>query len=157
MHATPKKRLCWNCEGNVSLADETCPYCGVSVIPASLESAPSPYVSAYSHENENKELEIPRSPYAPPEQKSEAVSLSHAETEDESEVPLNEFKNTLTALMLLLAGSVFFLFGLTLALFSQQGVFVLQWNGSYWFIYSLISIPLLFLGWRSLLKLGENS
>ncbi len=29
-----KKKLCWNCEGNVSLEQEICPYCRASIVPS---------------------------------------------------------------------------------------------------------------------------
>ena len=71
-----------------------------------------------------------------------------------SEMPLDSFKSSLMATTLLLAGSVFFLFGLVLALFSHQGVLTLQWDGSIWYVYSALSVPLLIIGWRSLMKIS---
>ena len=47
MNKTAKKRLCWNCEGSVSLEAETCPYCGVSVIPATLENINAGFTPSY--------------------------------------------------------------------------------------------------------------
>lgn len=158
MAVTQKKKLCWNCEGNVSLDDENCPYCGVSVIPASLEipnlHAP-PYQMGHIQENV-----IPRAPYKS-EEHLDSTNEAHAdkskeEGEDIEDTSINEFKNILLSLLFLLTGSLFFLFGLTLMLFSHNGLFTLQWNGTMWYIYSLLSIPLLFFGWRALLKLDMD-
>lgn len=157
MAVIQKKKLCWNCEGNVSLSDETCPYCGVSVIPASLDGSLSSHAPPYQMA-EVQESIIPRPPYHT-EQKNELIleekEEANKETEDE-DVSVNEFKNIVLSLLFLLAGSMFFLFGLTLVLFSHNGVFTLQWDGSFWFIYSLLSIPFLFFGWRALIKLDVD-
>lgn len=160
MTLLPKKRLCWNCEGNVSLSEETCPYCGVSVIPASLDGTNHGLTPPYQM-GAAKENLVPRSPYAlnaetPTVKAEEDVKEISTEELEDSDVPVDEFKNILLALLLLLAGSMFFLFGLTLALFSRNGVFTLQWDSSYWFLYSILSMPLLFFGWRALLKLDEE-
>jgi hypothetical protein len=37
MSAVPKKKLCWNCEGNVAKDIDNCPYCGVYVHGAEVE------------------------------------------------------------------------------------------------------------------------
>jgi len=155
MTQQPKKRLCWNCEGNVSINEETCPYCGVSVIPASLDGSKDTFAPPYSLEASTEAI-IPPPPYAALDHApvnasaKEAVQEENSTDTDDSFV---EFKKVLIALMLLLTGSVFFLFGLVLALFSNQGVFTLQWNGTLWFIYSGLSLPLLLCGWRALTKI----
>lgn len=156
MTAIPKKKLCWNCEGSVSLSEEICPYCGVSVVPASLEGVGHSLSPPYQM-NAAQENTIPRSPYLPDddEDKEDASKKTLVDI-DESDVPVDEFKNILLALLLLLSGSMFFLFGLTLVLFSHNNVFTLQWDSSFWFFYSLLSLPLLFFGWRALLKLDQE-
>lgn len=164
MTVMPKKKLCWNCEGSVSVAEETCPYCGVSVIPASLDGTTHGLNPPYQMNQMSgvKENVVPRSPFAvtqeAQDEKEEGDVAKEADKEEleDSEVPVDDFKNILLSLILLLAGSMFFLFSLTLALFSQGGIFTLQWNSGYWYIYSLLSLPLLFFGWRALLKLDED-
>lgn len=158
MTKSAKKRLCWNCEGSVSIAAETCPFCGVSVIPASLDSPVQNFAPSY-RPGATQENTIPRSPYVSnedkitPEEKEGQRNLKELE---DSEISLDNFKSSLIAVVLLLTGSVFFLFGLALVLFSHNNVLTLQWDGSFWFIYSGLSIPLLFLGWRALLKFDED-
>lgn len=41
MNAKPKKKMCWNCEGNVNLHAEVCPYCRTSLkqSPENLKSS----------------------------------------------------------------------------------------------------------------------
>lgn len=170
MNANPKTRMCWNCEGRISLKEEVCPYCGVSVIPASLdgseEAMPSPYQSLFSQYPSDNAAPIPPSPYATPEDvhgqpHEDRRHVSHPEAEEpdaeQTETSVDGFKSSFLAILFLLGGSVLFLFGLTLALFSHEGVFTLSWDATLWFVYGGLSLPLLFLGWRILSKLEEES
>lgn len=153
MNKSPRKRLCWNCEGSVSLAEEICPFCGVSVVPAFLEGTGADFTPPYSS-NSEKGFEVPKSPYSIDQDKDMAATESaHAKEADDGEPAVDEFKRVVIAVSLLLTGSVFFLFGLALVLFSQNGIFTLQWNGDIWFIYTILALPLLFVGWKSLMKL----
>ncbi len=74
----------------------------------------------------------------------------------EEEAPVMETVSTsdsttvFSCLLFLLGGSVFFLFGLVLWLFSQNGVFTLNWNGDYWYVYLSGGLALLGLGCRVL-------
>lgn len=143
MNKVLKTRLCWNCEGSVSIAEETCPFCGVSVVPASLDPSPlNNFAPPYSIDKSTSLT----SPYI-------VNNEQFSQVQEELEPSIDEFKKTIIATSLLLTGSVFFIFGLALMLFSTDGVFILRWNGTLWFIYSALSLPLLLLGWRSLMKL----
>ena len=77
------------------------------------------------------------------------------EVEDDQPA-MDAFQRTLLATVLLLTGSVFFLFSTAMALFSQHGVFILRWDGSLWYIYMAIAFPLIFFGWKYLSKLDEE-
>lgn len=147
-----KKKLCWNCEGTVSFHEETCPYCGVSVIPAFLEGAGADFSPPYS-KNHEQDLEVPKSPYdLSPNLDEEQPENSKTETE-EIQPAVDDFKSSMAAVALLLSGSVLLLFSLVLALFSRDGVLTLQWDGTIWHIYLLVGVPLFLLGWRSLMKI----
>ena len=52
----------------------------------------------------------------------------------------------------LASGSVFFLFGIILFLFADDGKLTLQWNGEYWIYFFSLSFPIFFLGWKYLQK-----
>lgn len=144
-----KSKLCWNCEGTVSLVEETCPYCGVSVIPATLDGTYDGFAPPYRSSGSQEEMSH-ESPY---DLREEEGKPSVVEEVAVAEVPGDEAKRAIFAVVALLAGSVFFLFGLVLVLFSQHGVFTLQWNANYWYFYLAFSLPLLILGWRVLSKL----
>jgi hypothetical protein len=160
--------MCWNCEGRVSVKEETCPYCGVSVVPASLdgsdEAMPSPFQALFSNYQTENSSDIPASPYAMVhsmddghhDHENAKVQSETEEEEEFSENSLEGFKKGFLAILFLLGGSMLFLFALSLALFSHQGVFTLSWDATLWFVYGGLSLPLLFLGWRLLSQLDEE-
>lgn len=158
MKKASKKRLCWNCEGSVTVDAETCPYCGVSVVPASLDTMSSGFMPSYK-QGELSDGAIPKSPYsfAVQSESSEGIiEKDEDEIEEEHQAPHDEFQRTLLATVFLLTGSVFFIFGLALMLFSEQGMLTLQWDATLWFIYLLVALPMLLLGWKYLSNLESN-
>ena len=143
MSAKTKKKLCWNCEGNVELKHENCPYCGVSLNVSPLAGTKThadlapPYRVASNHSSS-----IPNAPYSSPSSETESKTTDKLPS-------TGEFQAIAISLTFLFIGSVFGIFGILLFLFSDsQGVFTLSWHGSYWYIYVLLALPLLFLGWK---------
>lgn len=161
MNARPKKKLCWNCEGNVSLKAETCPFCGVSVVGLSSDISPVTPTPPYKLVNPAHESSIPVSPFAVAE---EGVA-EEGENEADDQLPESEAeavdadddsKHVVLVLTLLLAGSLFFIFGFALLLFSEEGYLSLHWSSGYWFIYLLLALPMLFFGFRFLHALPDR-
>lgn len=150
MSTTVKRKLCWNCEGSVTRDAANCPYCGVYLHPKDddgyedIEDHRPPY--AIPEEQENT---VPEAPYAATreaviENKPEKTPLQIMKAQSA------DWKIVVLPLAMLLAGSLSLLFGVLLLLFSHNGTFTLQWNASYWVYYLVASIPLLFMGWKSL-------
>lgn len=145
-----KTRLCWNCEGNVLISQEVCPFCGVSVVPASLDErssfAPSYRISGHS------DSAVPDSSYAMHLDSTKGANEGPSEREDDIETTAayHDFKQMLMAAIALLSGSIFLLFSLVLLLFSSQGTLTLQWDATLWFVYGGFALLLLFFGWRKL-------
>ena len=155
MNKPQKKRFCWNCEGLVVLGEETCPFCGVSIIPASLDGQGTNFSPPYKLVG-GSESSIPPSPFFTKDKASTEEPSDSSSEDSDSDPSIDGFKRFFMATLLLLSGSIFFLFGLVLCLFSHNGIFTLQWDGTLWFIYSGLSLPLLLLGWRSMIKLDDN-
>ena len=166
MNDNEKKKMCWNCEGDVHFYALQCPYCGVDLGGGETdkeEEEPDLQDAPYRPVDSNLEqddVDIPEAPYAPRQPENEEV------TEEEWQENLNEaeehiiqpdFKYGILPLILLLPGAVFLLFSMCLFLFSgDDGFLTLQWRGSFWPFYFVSSIPLIFYGWRSLKKLDKN-
>ncbi len=144
-----KKKLCWNCEGSASFESENCPYCGVYLSSISLagnegkETLFAPPYKTLAKEEEPQE--VPPSPYG--DGSAEEESNSEAISTEKNSWWNPEKCNTVLCLFCLSAGLLFLFFGLLLLLFSRQGVFTLQWDGSYWPAYMIIGLPLLALSW----------
>lgn len=156
------KRLCWNCDGSVSLHLAQCPYCGVELSQTPEQGGEkNPFRGFVSPFQSSAPIDpsVPKPPFA--SVFSQAISVSEDEWNqslgEEAEGPKKEMeelssttKREMIALLLLLPGVVFFLFGLALLLFSSEGVLALEWDQSFAYFYFLGAVPLLFLGWRAL-------
>lgn len=153
------KRLCWNCEGNVSHHISQCPYCGVDLTQPTPHNESQLFKGFASPFQSSQRQDIPQPPYA------KVMSQDHSVSEKEWKAPLHEkkeeveeesderttfsTKREMVALLLLLPGVVFFLFGLALILFSNEGILTLQWNQNVAYFYFMGCAPLLYLGWRA--------
>ncbi|MDP1836148.1 MAG: hypothetical protein Q8K75_09540 [Chlamydiales bacterium] len=157
MSATPKRKLCWNCDGSVPLAVDQCTYCGASLregaSPQPVKKVRDDLAPPYAmHGGQRDSSDIPQPPFNVL-QKEAAKPVEEEEATEETTAGANK---ELSPLMFLLGGSVFFLFGLVLKLFSQNGEFTLQWSSDYWYVYLFGGIALLIFGCRSL-KYVEDS
>jgi hypothetical protein len=147
------KRLCWNCEGNVSHHLSQCPYCGVDVTHPQLRDENNPFKGFGNQFQSNTKQEIPQPPYAKEQTKEYAVTKEELSLNAEKEITKEESplttKREIKAFLLLFPGIIFCLFGLALILFSSDGVLTLQWNQNVAYFYFLGATPLLYLGWRA--------
>jgi|688.fasta_scaffold02929_28 hypothetical protein len=148
MNTKIKKKLCWNCEGNVLQQDSLCPYCGVSleVSPIPGTDGKDPFLPPYRlMSGSAQEQNIPIAPYTP-EQGEEVEENTRS---SERQEPSQDIASIAIPLSALLLGSVFVLFSFILFIFSDaHGVLTLNWNGTYWFLYLLLGLPLLYFGWK---------
>jgi hypothetical protein len=159
MSSTPKRKLCWNCDGSVSLAVDQCTYCGASLkegaAPQPLKKPQDEFKPPFAMPRVAEGMtEIPQPPF---DILGRGGSAAAAVVGNDQQIPANEnaqkagtLRQAVSPLLYLLAGSVFFLFGIALSLFSQNGVFTLQWTTDYWYVYLCGGTVFLIAGWRSL-------
>ena len=123
------KKLCSNCDGYVHIYEMQCPYCGVDL--SADEDSDVSLEDQEAYIEEEREL-IAAMPDAQEEEEAEweeaPVSL------EKSEKP-EELDNPFAALVLLLPGSIFLFFGISLFLFSDNGFLTFRFNAKYWFLY----------------------
>lgn len=144
MSTTQKKKLCWNCEGRVSFEEENCPYCSVYLGSVIDEGRKQDVLAPpYQIVEEEGEQEAPESPY----QMEDHSAMEEAPELDEAK---SDMRQVVLPLGMLSAGSLFFLFGLMLLIFSDHGTLTLSWSADYWYLYVLLSLPALLFGWVSL-------
>ncbi len=154
MSAIPQKKLCWQCDGNVSKDIDNCPYCGVYLHETGLEDDSS-WNPSYSPSS-LPSPEIPSPIY--PLQIDEKTDLKKEGSEKSLGWLLlgKQLKQDLLPLLFLMAGSLFFLFGFVLLLFSQNGTLTLQWQSRDAFYFLFFSLPLMGLGWKFFQQLDSN-
>jgi hypothetical protein len=161
MSKNAKKKLCWSCEGRVAREAENCPYCGVYLspnVPEVANTSPAkPLTPPYTIPTQANQKAL-AAPYQPQNTQEDSEGDSE-EGDKEVATPMesNDTKAVMIPLILLLAGSVLFIFGATLYLFSHNGVFTLRWNGDYWMYYLLLALPMLIWGWLSLGKINDTA
>ncbi|MCF7806737.1 MAG: hypothetical protein K9M07_02040 [Simkaniaceae bacterium] len=161
-----RTKLCQFCEGDVPLDAQECPFCGqlLSEPIASPDDEP-PAASSFANRYDP--------PYAPDIKLKRShpqtnVSDPFAEHKAEFErnvkqanpkAPLQsqEGKMHLASIFLLTIGAQLLTIGLLILFFSTDGELTLQWKSKYWYIYSLLALPLLFFGRRSLRKIDGNA
>lgn len=153
MSALPQKKLCWNCEGSVDRDVDNCSYCGVYLHPTQDELfSPQWSPSQIHHEPQDKSIN---------DLEHNEKDHSHSDTPDYAFHSLgihdlmSFLKKELFPLLFLMLGSIFFLFGIVLFLFSQDGVLTLQWKEDHAGYFLLFAFPLLVFGWLFLQRL-EN-
>ncbi len=130
--------MCWSCDGNVPIDAESCPFCGVALdhtIPK------SDYKPPYRLAKQEETQAIPVAPMLKPE--------GFAVENEDSYV--DQTKKVMITLGCLSAGLILLLFGSILAIFAgADDMLVLRWDARYWYLYFVVSIPLLIIGWRAL-------
>ncbi len=150
MHQNQRTKMCPNCEGNVAMEVSICPYCGSSIFTKN-ENNPktNDNVKSLSYEETLASL------YPPPYKPKVVETSDSLEKEEESKVvegkEVEEFgKNSLLPTILFWIGVNLVVFSLILLFFSKNGFLLLKWNSNYWYLYSLISLPLLYFGFKGL-------
>ena len=138
-----EKRLCWNCDGDVSLHLEQCPFCGVDL--NSPQSKKETYQGLGSpFQKAPKDSLLPEDNFMVTDEE-----WRQALDDKKEEDPVSTSRREVIALLLLLPGIVFGLFGFLLLLFSDEGMLTLHWKQNMAYFYFLGAVPLIFLGWRA--------
>jgi hypothetical protein len=151
-----EKRLCWNCEGNISQHISQCIYCGVDLTQPMVRNEENVFKGFTTpFQTQGIDQEIPQPPYATASTKEISVTdeewnaALHADKEAGQKESAPTRQKDMIAFLLLFPGIIFFLFALVLIFFSSDGVLALQWNRNVAYFYFLGAAPLLFLGWRT--------
>lgn len=144
MSAIPQKKLCWNCDGNVSREIDNCPYCGVYLHETELEG--SGWNPLYSP-SPSPDVPSPIYPFQS-EEKTDPLEEENAEKASDRLLLWKQLKQDLFPLLFLMSGSLFFLFGLVLLFFSQNGILTLQWQSRDALYFLFLALPLIGFGWK---------
>ncbi len=118
------------------------------------EKKPEPSLSEFTFDKSPVQEPIAE-PVAPrfPENKSSLLSAY-----DEQPMPTQQLQGDGAAtknqdiwpLLLMAIGAQLLTLGLLLFFFSDDGLLTLQWNAKKWFVYALVSLPMIYFGLRAL-------
>jgi hypothetical protein len=146
MSAVPKKKLCWNCEGNVSNTIDNCPYCGVYLHSNELDEDYSSWNPSYRPSSKTEEIPSPlyQGNHKEEEREEQEEQLKGSDWDQ----IFGQLKKDIFPIFFLMAGSVFFLFGIILLLFSKDGHLTLQWESHTGYYFLAFAIPAAILGWN---------
>ncbi|NGX63535.1 MAG: hypothetical protein KR126chlam6_00947 [Candidatus Anoxychlamydiales bacterium] len=163
-----RTKMCPSCHGNAPLHVDICPYCANSFFEKnetiSNENISQDNSSTLSYEETLTSLYPP--PYKPKVIPTSTNNNISDEEEDihkemrqvndsDGEVVEEREKNSLIPIVLFWLGVNILVFSIILIFFSTDGVLYLKWNTKYWFLYSFISIPLIYLGFKGLQNLND--
>lgn len=173
MKPVDRQKICANCDGRIAIEAETCPYCAaVCSTPTSSSQAPAPL---FDHKSIQDSL---TSLYTPPYSTNKAVSdmkndkdkmkpktfvkeshenhlnASLGKVGYSSSAPIvepeksHQEKSSFAPIFLLLLGGNLIIIALLQLLFSEGGILRLEWQSKFWYVYALIGLPALFLGFK---------
>lgn len=179
MHSTEKEKMCVQCEGRIPFGAEECPLCGASQeVRHARNSFQTPLFESKSLKDSLASLytppyrgrEAPQEELVPPESLPIQPSPYGSTYRDVSDVPFRDIaaeelakatvhsgdevgKSSLWPTLLLVSGSNLLLLSLMQLFFSKGGFLRLEWDASFWFLYLLAALPLLYFGvkqWKEL-------
>lgn len=146
MKLKKRQKLCSNCEGDIDLDVIVCPYCAADL----REERPERGGSTM----QNMSQSLYPSPYPIKNEKIEEILDEPALISQEEEgEPKEKGASVFVPILLFALGSLLFLLGLLLLVFSHNGQVVLKWDARLWFLYLFASVPFLVFGYRAISKL----
>ncbi len=176
MKSADKQKMCPHCEGRISFEAEICPYCAQAQETGKVDQTSQTLFQNQSLQDSLTSLYTP--PYAgkrPLFTQNEKQSIPTIKenamyknvTEEKFQDPLKAISNSavmsdteqkegessLWPTVFMVAATNFFILGLLQLFFSEEGLLRLEWDGSYWFLYCLISLPLFYLGIKKMKQL----
>lgn len=138
--------MCWHCEEPVHPYASRCPYCN-KALSSTTSTTQKKIEPIYS-------LGV-GDPVFEAKTHAETVITEAEDEKEQVEGFAAQVGHVLLSLFTLLAGSFFFFFGLLILLFSQKGVFTLEWKATTWPYFVLSALVLLSTGLWSLSKVEK--
>lgn len=141
MKPNEKFKLCPSCDGKAPIEVVICPYCASSFNEPGVKNKTS-ISQNYSP------------PYSAERQTTQQIQKPSVKPEKEmtQEATISQEKSVFLPIALLIIGSNLLILSLLLLILSHNGKVVLEWNADFWMLYGLLSIPLLYVGYKIIKK-----
>ena len=148
---TKRRKLCWDCGGEVPEEVATCPFCGGSFEGTDRSQNEKLFDGIYDFTN------VPQSPIKPSfEFSDESTSLPKQELDREIN-DHEQSRHQIMSLLFLLPGMTLFILSCGIFLFSQEGYLTLRYNATYTLFIFLLSTISIYFGIRSYKKLKAKN
>jgi len=145
MKTKKRQKLCYNCDGEIDIDVIVCPFCAADLREEKPEQRYGSYITHVDSSYRNPHRRSQTEEEANPEEFVEEEDPTFFEEEEEE-----TRKSAVLPTVLFTLGVQLCVLSLLMLLFSHNGVVLLKWNARYWFLYMLVSAPLVFFGYRSL-------
>ncbi|MBS0652282.1 MAG: hypothetical protein JSR39_02005 [Verrucomicrobia bacterium] len=176
MNPKDRQKMCNQCDGRIPLDAGVCPYCASEQVilqtadedaqfhrqqslQESLTALYSPPYSAktpgYMHSDLKQGSSFMKQADSfkdvAPEKRfhsSAPLGIPSIPPEMQEEQQMTEEKTSFWPILFLSIGANLLMLGLLQLFFSDKGYLRLEWDSSYWFVYCLAALPLVFLGYK---------
>lgn len=181
MHSQERQKICNYCEGRIPLDAVVCLYCSSNQEMSMSEeeeqlrrqqsfqkSLSSLYTPPYSvksggyvdsekrEEGMMKQAEGLKIPAGDKKfQTAAPLGAPSIPVDPSSEGMMSDEKTSFWPILWLSMGANLLLLGLLQLFFSDNGILRLEWNSHHWFIYCLLSLPLIFFGYKKVQALPK--
>lgn len=146
-----RRKLCWECGGEVPESAEQCPFCGAAFEVESADASDTDAFFSQSHASADyySDSEPPRPLYQPIDEGASQEEGFSSE-EDKSD---GASRQQLICLCLLIPGFALLLFGIIMFFFSQEGYLTLKWDASWGMFIFALSALFIYFGAKAYKKL----
>lgn len=145
MKTKKRQKLCYNCEGDVDLDVIVCPFCAADL----REEKPEQLSPHYQQTAVLKNLTTQQSLY-PSKNSAPLPELEGLEKEEPVEKNASFEKTDWLFTLLTLAGFQLFFLGVFTLIFSNGGSVTLKWSAKLWYLFLLLSLPMIGFGIRQI-------
>ncbi len=146
-----RRKLCWECGGEVPQSAEQCPFCGAAFEVVSTEEGETDAFFSQSSGSADfySDSEPPKPLYQPIDE-----SVPQEEVSDEEEEKADgSARQQLICLCFLIPGFALLLFGIIMFFFSQEGYLTLKWDASWGMFIFALSALFIYFGAKAYKKL----
>lgn len=172
MKPVDRQKICANCDGRIAIEAEQCPYCAAPCSIPPQPQAPTPlfdhksiqdsltslYTPPYANNKSAPDMKYDKDKIKPKsfvkESHENQLNASLGKVGYSSSAPIIEQekvqqeKSSFAPLLFLLLGGNLLIIALLQLFFSEGGILRLEWQSKYWYIYALIGLPVLYMGYK---------
>lgn len=151
MKSSERFKICSHCEGRIPVEVVICPYCA-STLSDQNTSSKAPLSKGTSDSiaslyNPPYGAQRTQPTLAMEEKKKEPQVATKVEAK-----PLTSQKSEILPISLLVIGTNLLTLSVVQLFFSDEGFLHLEWDTHFWYVYSLMAIPLIWFGFKTLKK-----